>query len=107
RPRRRREPAGPVVVGTRVPGRRGATPPRARPVSQDGRVRAAVLPTEPAFVVEAVVAGGGEVVDVAEADVLVWTDPADAAGLAGVLAGHPRLRWVQLPWAGVEPYVEV
>lgn len=72
-----------------------------------GRVRAAVLPTAPAFVVDAVVAGGGEVVDVAEADVLVWTDPADAAGLAGVLADHPRLRWVQLPWAGVEPYVEV
>lgn len=55
----------------------------------------------------AVVAGGGEIVGVEAADVVVWADPNDASGLAAVLEDHDNLRWVQLPWAGVEPYVEV
>ncbi|HET6953920.1 MAG TPA: NAD(P)-dependent oxidoreductase [Acidimicrobiales bacterium] len=55
----------------------------------------------------AVEAGGGVVVDPGDADALVWTDHADPAGLGAVLDEHPHLRWVQLPWAGVEPYVEV
>jgi phosphoglycerate dehydrogenase-like enzyme len=38
---------------------------------------------------------------------LVWGDPDDARGLGWVLDDHPAIRWVQLPWAGVEPYVEV
>jgi phosphoglycerate dehydrogenase-like enzyme len=58
-------------------------------------------------VVDAVTAGGGEVVDAPEAEALVWTDHADPAGLGRVLDDHPKLGWVQLPWAGVEPYVEV
>ena len=59
------------------------------------------------FVVDAVTAGGGEVVDAPEAEALVWTDHADPAGLGRLLDDHPQLGWVQLPWAGVEPYVEV
>jgi phosphoglycerate dehydrogenase-like enzyme len=75
-----------------------------------------VLPADPPAVAvlpparhlaDAVVAGGGAIVDAEDADVLVWTDPADAAGLGEVLDAHPRLRWVQLPWAGIEPYVGV
>jgi phosphoglycerate dehydrogenase-like enzyme len=46
-------------------------------------------------------------VQLAEAEALVWTDQADAEGLAGLLETHPKLRWIQLPWAGIEPYVNL
>lgn len=41
------------------------------------------------------------------AEALVWWDPNDPEGLAKVLDAYDNLRWVQLPWAGVEPYVPV
>jgi len=66
----------------------------------------AVLPRA-GYLAHAVTAGGGRVVDPADAAVLVWTDPADDAGLAAVLDEHPHLRWVQLPWAGIEPHLGV
>jgi phosphoglycerate dehydrogenase-like enzyme len=56
---------------------------------------------------EAVRAGGGEIVDAPDAEALIWLDPADASGLAELLAEHPGIRWVQLPWAGIEPFVGV
>lgn len=64
------------------------------------------------FLAEAVRAGGGRVVGpddpgAGEAEVVVWGDSNDPAGLAALLDGRPAVRWVQLPWAGVEPYVEV
>lgn len=61
----------------------------------------------PAFLVDAVAAGGGVVADPADAAALVWGDPDDGDGLGRVLDERPGIRWVQLPWAGVEPYVEV
>jgi phosphoglycerate dehydrogenase-like enzyme len=68
----------------------------------------AVLPTGlREFAAAAVEAGGGEVTDPADADALVWTAVADRDGLAQVLDENPQLRWVQLPFAGVEPYVGV
>lgn len=71
-------------------------------------VRVAVAPAGVrSFLTEAVEAGGGEIVDVAEAEALVWADAADAGGLAEVLDEHPDIAWVQLPWAGIEPYVDV
>ncbi len=73
-----------------------------------GPPRIAVAPAAwRAFVGPAVEAGGGQIVDPADADALVWTDPADPDGLGEVLDAHPGLRWVQLPWAGIEPYVGV
>jgi phosphoglycerate dehydrogenase-like enzyme len=55
---------------------------------------------------DAVVAGGGVVVDdAAAADAVVWTSPRDPAGLAALLAAHPQLSWVQLPWSGIEHYL--
>lgn len=66
----------------------------------------AVLPRA-GYLARAVTAGGGRVVGPADASVLVWTDPADDAGLAAVLDEHPHLGWVQLPWAGIEPHLEV
>jgi phosphoglycerate dehydrogenase-like enzyme len=47
------------------------------------------------------------VVATGDADAVVWTDHADPAGLARLLDDYPHLRWVQLPWAGIEPYVDV
>jgi phosphoglycerate dehydrogenase-like enzyme len=56
---------------------------------------------------EAVAQGGATIVDAADANGLVWTDVADPVGLAAVLDEHPGIEWVQLPWAGIEPYVGV
>ena len=53
---------------------------------------------------DAVVAGGGEVVAPDEARMLVWTDPNDAAGVSDVLAANPDIEVVQLLWAGVEEF---
>jgi phosphoglycerate dehydrogenase-like enzyme len=58
----------------------------------------------PQFVADAVTAGGGRLVDPAQADAIVWTDPRDVAGLDEMLAAAPNARWVQLPWAGVEEF---
>lgn len=60
------------------------------------------------FLRQAVVDGGGTVVDdIATADALVWTSPRDADGLRALLARRPDLPWVQLPWAGIEHYLDV
>lgn len=55
---------------------------------------------------DAVRAGGGEVVPPADAEALVWAATSDAAALRAVLDEHRHLAWVQLPWAGIEPFVE-
>jgi phosphoglycerate dehydrogenase-like enzyme len=60
-----------------------------------------------AWLGEPVEGGGATVVPAAAADGLVWTDPADPEGLSALLDAHPQIRWVQLPWAGIEPYVDV
>jgi phosphoglycerate dehydrogenase-like enzyme len=60
-----------------------------------------------AFLSEAVRAGGGEVVEPAQAEGLVWTQPHNPSDLAQLLSRHPSIRWVQLPWAGIEPMVTV
>ncbi len=72
------------------------------------RSRIAVLPGGVrTFLAEAVKAGGGELSEPDDAVALVWTETAAAEALGRVLDDHAGLRWVQLPWAGVEPYVEV
>jgi phosphoglycerate dehydrogenase-like enzyme len=53
---------------------------------------------------DAVRDGGGEVVPVAEATGLVWAAFDRPHQLGEVLADHPHLDWVQLPWAGVENF---
>lgn len=58
----------------------------------------------PGWVADAVVAGGGRVVPVAEAEALVYVHPKDVDGLRDALAEGPGIRWVQLPWAGVEGF---
>ncbi len=69
----------------------------------------AVGPTDgPDWMVDALRAGGATVVAPDRADALLWTDPDDPVGLSRVITEHgDHLRWVQLPWAGVEPYAHL
>jgi phosphoglycerate dehydrogenase-like enzyme len=55
--------------------------------------------------VEAVRAGGGELVPLGEAEAMVWADPARADVFPELLAAAPAVRWIQLPYAGVEPFL--
>ena len=68
----------------------------------------AVAPTtSPPWVGDAVVLGGGRVVDPAEASALVWTAARDAQGLADLLKNQGHLEWVQVPFAGIENFLPV
>ncbi|MBW3651908.1 MAG: D-isomer specific 2-hydroxyacid dehydrogenase family protein [Actinobacteria bacterium] len=67
--------------------------------------RIAIAPEPaPEWARRAVVDGGGQVVPLGDAEALVWTAPTGAERLRGLLAGAPGVRWVQLPWAGVEEF---
>lgn len=61
----------------------------------------------PEWARDAVEAGGALVVDVADADALVWTAAYDPEGLAAALVTNPDLAWVQLPFAGIERYAHL
>ena len=61
----------------------------------------------PAWMEAAIIAGGGHVVPVAEAEALVWSSPRDPGTLKATLAGAPHLGWVQLPFAGVEVFADI
>lgn len=68
-------------------------------------LRCAVAPGPIAPVVSGAITGaGGALVPPEEAEALVWTDATDARGLADLLDVLPRVRWVQLPFAGVERF---
>ncbi len=49
---------------------------------------------------------GGEVASLAEAQALVWADPYAADMYPEVIASAPAVEWVQLPYAGVEPFLD-
>src|SRR4051794_6574732 len=52
--------------------------------------------------------GGGEVVEPSAAEALVWAETNKPDELAALLRGQGSgIRWVQLPYAGIEPYVRV
>lgn len=70
--------------------------------------RIAVLPSgQRAWLEDAVQRGGGVVVPLDEAEAIVWTDPRDAESLAAALRVAPDVRWVQLPFAGIENFTGV
>lgn len=69
--------------------------------------RVAVLPEGAAHLEQAVLAGGGRLVPVDAAEGIVWADPREALQLRRLLDEHPGVAWVQLPWAGIEPFVDV
>lgn len=71
-------------------------------------MRIAVLPEGRApWLDDAVREGGGEPSGLADADAVVWADPYDAPGLTEVLEERPDLPWVQLPFAGIDPFLDV
>ena len=93
-------PTSPSVPTTDAPVARGS----------DGPARLAVLPDDVAgrdLLAEAVEGGGGTVVDASDAEAIVWAHPTSPGRLGDLLDTHPDLRWVQLPWAGVEPFLDV
>ncbi|QYG95595.1 hydroxyacid dehydrogenase [Iamia sp. SCSIO 61187] len=61
----------------------------------------------PGWLAEAVESGGGRLVDPDEADAVVWASPRHPEALGRLLADQPHLRWVQLPFAGIETYLDV
>lgn len=72
------------------------------------RPKIAVLPdTSPEVLRDAVRDGGGEVVDLADAEGLIWAHPRRSDALREALDANPQVRWVQLPFAGIEPFVHV
>jgi phosphoglycerate dehydrogenase-like enzyme len=56
---------------------------------------------------EAITDGGGLISPLADAKALVWGAPAKPQALADLLEQAPHLEWIQLPWAGIEPYIDV
>ena len=53
---------------------------------------------------------GGEVVesaaDLAEARAMIWADPYAADRYPEMIAAAPSVEWVQLPYAGIEPFLD-
>lgn len=67
--------------------------------------RVAIKPVSTDELEAAVRAGGGEPVqDAASADAVVWVDPRDPHGLAGLL-NTSTAGWIQLPFAGIEAFI--
>jgi phosphoglycerate dehydrogenase-like enzyme len=91
---------GAAVLGW-TPVVSGAVPDVRRP-----RVAHAPADLRP-WLAEGIRQGGGEVVPPEDAEALVWAETSDAAALNRLLQDNPGIRWVQLPWAGIEPYVGV
>jgi phosphoglycerate dehydrogenase-like enzyme len=56
---------------------------------------------------EAVIAGGGHIVEPSDASAIVWTAARDASGLREILDVHGHLEWVQVPFAGIENFVPI
>ena len=52
-------------------------------------------------------AGGARIVPVERAEGLVWARPTGADELVSTLARGPDVRWVQTPFAGVEPLIHL
>jgi phosphoglycerate dehydrogenase-like enzyme len=75
-------------------------------MSKEGRI--AVAPeTSPAWITDAVLAGGGIISEPSAATAAVWTAARDADGLRTFLEKHDHLEWVQVPFAGVERFLPV
>ena len=56
----------------------------------------------------AVATGGGQVAPLsAEVEALIWTNYHAPAELAQTLKANPQLKWVQLPFAGVDAFAEI
>lgn len=71
-------------------------------------LRCAILPDDSVpGLRETVRRAGGKVVDPGEAEALIWSVPDRADELRRVLTQHEGIAWVQLPFAGIEPLLDV
>ena len=61
----------------------------------------------PDWMAEAVSDGGGQLVELADAEGIVWADPRNPDALAHALEQSPAAGWVQLPFAGIENFVHL
>lgn len=75
-------------------GRRIAVEPQSRPAMHEA-------------LVAAVERAGATVAELADADALIWADPAAADELERVIGEAPSARWIQLPYAGIENMAHV
>lgn len=58
--------------------------------------------------VEAIEASGGQICELGpEVRALIWTDYSKPHQLAETIAANPQLRWVQLPFAGVDAFADM
>lgn len=61
----------------------------------------------PEWIIDAVTAGGGHVVEPEAAEALVWTNPRRPDALEDLLESNENIEWVQLPYAGVENFIHL
>lgn len=59
----------------------------------------------PSWLRDAIEAGGGHVVPLAESEAIIWADAHDPDGLVAALDRAPGAGWVQLPFAGIENFL--
>ena len=70
--------------------------------------RIALEPKQFPAYVAAIENAGGQVVPLDESvEALVWTDYSAPKALAKILLENPQLKWVQLPFAGVDAFAEI
>ena len=60
----------------------------------------------PDWLADAVISGGGQLVGPDEAEGVVWADARAVDALRSTLDDREEIRWVQLPFAGIENFVE-
>ena len=56
--------------------------------------------------IAAVQEAGGRIAPLGKASAIVWADPTDSRRYPEVIAAAPNAKWVQLPYAGIEDFVE-
>jgi phosphoglycerate dehydrogenase-like enzyme len=68
----------------------------------------AIEPTQPDHLVDAVLAGGGDLRPLSSGTkALVWASEKHPDDLLDILSRHSSIEWVQLPWSGVDAFASV
>ncbi len=78
-------------------------------MADEGRAAIAVWPRSGRWesLEESVVEGGATLAEPSEARALVWADAARPDLLRELLASHDHFEWVALPFAGIDPYLDL
>lgn len=56
---------------------------------------------------DAIIAGGGELTSLTDAEGVIWGDPRDAGALGAAVEQASNASWIQLPFAGIENFVHL